>query len=115
MSKVAQLVILLPALALVSSDACSADKIALTCSGTVYSKGSKKPLPSIALVIDQDQKKVTGALGKFSITESTASSTWFRGADGGGMIDRNSGLATVSEAFGPDQKSYQLVCKRSAR
>jgi hypothetical protein len=115
MSKVAQLVFLLPALALVPGDACAADKIALTCSGTVASKGAKKTLPRIALVIDQDQKKVTGALGMFSITESTDSFTWFRGAEGGGMIDRNSGAATVSEAFGPDRKSYQLVCKRSGR
>jgi len=115
MSKVAQLVFLLPALALVPDVACAADKIALTCSGTVSSKGYKKPVPGIALTIDQNRKKVTGALGQFSITESTDSFTWFRGAGGGGMIDRKSGLATVSEAFGADQKNYQLICKQAAR
>jgi hypothetical protein len=115
MSKVAQLVFLSSALALVSDDACAADKIALTCSGTVSTKGFKKPVPGIALTIDEDRKKVTGALGQFSITESTGSFTWFRGAGGGGMIDRKSGLATVSEAFGADLRSYQLICKQAAR
>jgi hypothetical protein len=112
-SKVGQLVFVLPALALVSDDACAADKIALTCSGTVSSKskGYDKPFPSTALIIDLDQKKVTGALGEFSITESTERSIWFRGADGGGMIDRNSGHAIVREAFGTDRRSYELTCK----
>ena len=108
---VGQLAFLLSALALVSDDAWGAARITLTCSGTVASKGYEKPLPSVALTIDLDQKKVTGALGNFSITESTASSIWFRGADGGGMIDRNSGLAVVSEAFSTDRKRYELVCK----
>ena len=113
MSKVAQLVFLLPALALVSHDASGAE-IALTCSGTVSSNGHEEPLPSLTIVIDFNRNKVTGALGQFSITESTESTVWFRGAGGGGMIDRRSGLANVSEAFGT-LKTYQLTCKGADR
>jgi hypothetical protein len=114
MSKVAQLVFLLPALALVSHDASGADRIALTCSGTVSSNGHEESLPSLTIVIDLNRNKVTGALGQFSITESTESTIWFRGAGGGGMIDRRSGLANVSEAFGT-LKTYQLTCKGADR
>jgi hypothetical protein len=110
MSKVGQLVFLLPALALVSNDAWGADRIALTCSGTVSASGHEKPIPSLTIVVDLNQNKVTGALGQFSITESTESTIWFRGADGGGMIDRRSGLANVNEPFGTP-KVYQLTCK----
>ena len=110
MSKVGQLALLLPALALVTNDAFGADRIALTCSGTVSSKGNEKPVPSLTLVIDLNQSKVSGALGQFSITESTESTIWFRGADGGGMIDRRSGLANVNEPFGTP-KNYQLTCR----
>ena len=110
MSKVAQLVFLLPALALVSHEASGADRIALTCSGTVLSNGIEESLPNLTIVIDFNRNKVTGALGQFSITESTESTIWFRGADGGGMIDRRSGLANVNEPFGTP-KVYQLTCK----
>ena len=110
MSKVGQLAFLLPALALVSNDAWGADRIALTCAGTVSSNGNEKPIPSLTIVVDLNQNKVTGALGQFSITESTESTIWFRGADGGGMIDRRSGLANVNEPFGTP-KIYQLTCK----
>ena len=69
----------------------------------------------MAILIDLNQKKVTGALGEFSVTESTKRTIWFRGANGGGMLDRNSGLATVSEAFGTERKNYELTCKRAER
>ena len=82
----------------------------MTCSGTVSSSGHETPLPSLAITIDLKQNKVTGALGQFSITESTESTIWFRSAGGGGMFDRKSGLVNVSEAFGTP-KNYQLTCK----
>ena len=111
MSKVAQFAVLLAALTFVSAEICAAERMALTCTGTVSSKGYEQPSPGIALIIDLDQKKVTGALGKFAVTESTENSIWFRGAIGGGMIDRKSGVATVYEAFSAERKRYALTCK----
>lgn len=67
----------------------------------------------MTLIIDLDQKRVTGALGEFSITESTENTIWFRGADVAGMIDRNSWLASVRKGFGRDEKDYELICKRA--
>jgi hypothetical protein len=115
MSKVGQLAFLLAALALVSDDARAADRIALTCSGTVLSHGYDKPFPSRSLIIDLNHKQVSGALGRFSITESTENTIWFRGADVAGMIDRNSWLARVRKGFGSDEESYELTCKRAER
>src|SRR4029450_10210861 len=114
MSKVAQLAFLLPALALVSHDARGADRIALTCSGTVSSNGHEKTLPNLTRVMGLTLHKGTRAVGQVSITESPESTIWFRGAGGGGMIDRRSGLANVSEAFGT-LKTYQLTCKGADR
>jgi hypothetical protein len=108
--KAGPLAILLPALALASTDAGGTDRISLTCSGTVSSNGHETPLPSLTITIDLNQHKVTGALGQFSVTESTESTIWFRGAGGGGMFDRKSGLVNVTEAFGTP-KTYQLTCK----
>ena len=110
MSKVGPLAFLLHALAFVSNEVCAAERIALTCSGTVSSNGLEKPIPSLTIVVDLNQNKVSGALGQFSITESTESTIWVRGADGGGMIDRRSGLANLNEPFGTP-KNYQLTCK----
>jgi hypothetical protein len=63
------------ALALLTGVSYAADKITLTCSGTVWVKGFTKEgqAPNPSFVIDLDEGIVTSSLGEFSIIELTPS------------------------------------------
>jgi len=80
----------------------AADKIALTCSGTLWIKGSGQgDLQGQSIIIDPDQGIVTmGYMGNFPITGSTETNVGFKGSfeDGdilSGWLDRYSGSAVV--------------------
>jgi hypothetical protein len=101
-------------------------KITLSCSGTLKDNDGyeirEKPIPSLSLVIDQDQRVVRGfrgglSIGEFPIVNSTESSISLQTvADNGdsvvGSVDRYSGFATLTAMR--NQKinwSYELTCK----
>jgi len=98
----------------------AADKIALTCSGTMVSAGVKKPAPNQSLVVDLDRGIVTiESIGELSIVTRTESSVSFKGRSEDGQtawqgdIDRFSGVAVVSVWRNNEMLlHYQLSCRR---
>jgi hypothetical protein len=111
--------LILPALAL-SSGVASADKIALTCSGTMLIMGTKEPAPNQSLVIDLERGSVTSSFGDFPIIKRTAASVDFKGnSDDGqtvwhGYVNRLLGLATMSAWRNKALVvHYLLTCKRA--
>jgi hypothetical protein len=114
------LIALVTVLTLLSGVSYAADKIALTCSGTMVSAGIKKPAPNQSLVVDLDRGIVTiVSIGELSIVTRTESSVSFKGRSEDGQtawqgdIDRFSGVAVVS-VWRNDKKllHYQLSCRR---
>ena len=114
------LIALVTVLTLLSGVSYAADKIALTCSGTMVSAGIKKPAPNQSLVVDLDRGIVTiESIGELSIVTRTESSVSFKGRSEDGQtawqgdIDRFSGLAVVS-VWRNDEilLHYQLSCRR---
>ena len=114
------LIALVTVLTLLSGVSYAADKIALTCSGTMVSAGIKKPAPNQSLVVDLDRGIVTiESIGELSIVTRTESSVSFKGRSEDGQtawqgdIDRFSGVAVVS-VWRNDKilLHYQLSCRR---
>jgi hypothetical protein len=106
--------------------ACAADKIALTCSGTLRSKSTQPPMAELrvsseTIIIDLDQGLVTtSTLGSFSVTKATDSKIDFEGAtqDGEtrtyGGVDRYSGVTILTSYRGKEiLMTYNLTCKRA--
>ena len=62
----------------------AADKITLTCSGTMWVKGltEEGQAPNPSFVIDLDEGIVTSSLGEFAITELTPSRISFKAKHG---------------------------------
>jgi hypothetical protein len=96
----------------------AADKIVLSCSGWVALKspGTVADVSNLSIVIDQDQRVVTGALGEFPLVQSSATLFGFKGPSksGGettGSFDRITGSAGVSTWEGNDYTFYGLNCK----
>jgi hypothetical protein len=98
----------------------AAGKIALTCSGTIVSAGTKEPAPNLSLVIDLDRGIVTlGSIGELSIVKRTENSVSFKGSSEDGQtvwqgdVDRFSGLTVVSVWRNKQiLLHYQLICRR---
>ena len=114
------LIALATVLTLLTGLSYAADKIALTCSGTMVASGTKETAPSQSLLIDLDRGIVTiGSIGKLSITKRTENSVSFEGKTEDGQtvwrgdVDRFSGLAVVS--VWRNKKvlvNYNLTCRR---
>jgi len=98
----------------------AAETIALTCSGTIVSGGTKEPAPNQSLVVDLDRGIVTiGSIGELSIVKRTESSISFKGSSEDGQtlwqgdVDRFSGLTVVSVWRNKEiLLHYQLSCRR---
>ena len=97
------LIALVTVLTLLTGLSYAADKIALTCSGTMVSAGIKKPAPNQSVVVDLDRGIVTiGSSGELSIVKRTENSVSFNGSSEDGQtvwqgdVDRFSGLMVVS-------------------
>ena len=98
----------------------AADTIALTCSGTIVSGGTKEPAPNQSLVVDLDRGIVTiGSIGELSIVKRTENSVSFKGSSEDGQtvwqgdVDRFSGLTVVSVWRNKEiLLHYQLICRR---
>ena len=112
-------VITLPiTLTLVGLTGYAAEKINLTCSGTVWMKGlaKERPTPNPFFVIDLDEGIVTSSLGEFAITELTPSRISFKAKHGEtawyGGVDRFSGDAIVTvQRSNEVVTDYKLACK----
>jgi len=114
------LIALVTVLTLLTGLSYAADKIALTCSGTILSAGTKEPAPNQSLVIDLDRGIVKfGSIGELAIVKRTETSVYFNGNSEDGQtawqgdIDRFSGVAVVS-VWRNDKilLHYQLSCRR---
>ena len=111
---------LVTALTLLGGVSYAADKIALTCSGTMVSAGIKEPAPNQSLVVDLDRGIVTiGSIGQLSIVKRTENSVSFKGSSEDGQtvwqgdVDRFSGFAVVSVWRNKEiLLHYQLNCRR---
>ena len=114
------LIALVTVLTLLTGLSYAADKIALTCSGTMVSAGAKEPAPNQSLVIDLDRGIVKfGSIGELAIVKRTETSVYFNGNSEDGQtvwqgdIDRFSGLAVVSVRRNKEiVRHYQLSCRR---
>jgi hypothetical protein len=114
------LIALATVLTLLTELSYAADKIALTCSGTVVSAGTKEPAPNQSLVVDLDRGIVTfESIGELSIIKRTENSVSFKGSSEDGQtmwqgdIDRSSGVAVVSVWRNKEALlHYQLSCRR---
>jgi hypothetical protein len=96
----------------------AADKITLTCSGTMWVKGltEEGQAPNPSFVIDLDEGIVTSSLGEFAITELTPSRISFKAKHGktawSGGVDRFSGDAIVTVQRNNEiVTDYKLTCK----
>ena len=117
LSKSAQLVTF-AVVASVAGVAFAADKISLSCSGTLASKESSfesMPISNQSLVIDFAQGTVKGSMGNFSIIKVSDNSVAFKANDPtiSGYVDRVTGSASV--VAWKDQTHvlyhYQLTCR----
>jgi hypothetical protein len=98
----------------------AADKITLTCSGTMWVKGltNERQAPNPSFVIDLDEGIVTSSLGEFAITELTPGRISFKAKHGQtawyGGVDRFSGGAIVTVQHNNEiVTDYKLTCKPS--
>ena len=104
--------------------ACAANKIALSCTGTIASKETafeQAPISPVSLLVDLDLGTVTGSLGTFTILKVSETSIAFRGAESSGVrrivggVDRVSGSAGLT-AWLDDTHilyNYQLNWRRA--
>ena len=107
----------------VAGSAWAADKITLSCSGTLASKESNfegMPVGDQSLVIDLDQGSVTGSLGDFTIFKVSETSIAFTAEPRDpkvqsiiGGVDRVSGFASLAARLDDTHLLYvyQLNCK----
>jgi hypothetical protein len=113
------LIALATVLTLLTELSYAADKIALTCSGTVVSAGTKEPAPNQSLVVDLDRIVTIESIGELTIVKRTEHSVSFKGSSEDGQtvwqgdLDRFSGLTVVNVWRNKEALlHYQLSCRR---
>ena len=100
----------------------AAERIVLSCSGTMFVPGQfgVAPVPDQSFIIDLDKGSVSSSLGDFSITKVTEDRVDFRANSGQvgvfteGGVNRLTGAATVTSWRNEKAVlNYNLACKRT--